>query len=65
MRIIIKHNQEAEMVITRSPLPQHQDNLPLPLFGGNFSVILHGFIRQNYHKNQSDPTWWWSKSSFF
>ena len=39
--------------ITCSPLPQHQGGLPLPLFGGNFLVILHDFIRQNYHKNQS------------
>ena len=27
---------ESYMGITRSPLPQHQANLPLPLFGGNF-----------------------------
>ena len=44
----------AYMVITRSPLPQHQGELPLPLFGGNFWVILHDCIRQNYHKNQSN-----------
>ena len=42
------------MGITRSLLPQHQGNLPLPLFGGNFSVILYDLFRQNYHKNQSD-----------
>ena len=38
------------MGINLSPLPQHQGNLPLPLFGGTFLVILHAFIIQNYHK---------------
>ena len=29
-------------------------NYHYPILGVLFSVILHGFIRQNYHKNQSD-----------
>ena len=28
------------MVITRSPLPQNNDNLPLPFFGGNYPIVL-------------------------
>ena len=27
------------MVITRSPLPQNNGNLPLTLFGGNFPIV--------------------------
>ena len=42
------------MEITRSLLPQNQGKLPSPLFGGNFWVILHDFIIQNYHKTQSN-----------
>ena len=42
------------MGITRSLLPQNQGKLPLPLFGGNFWVFLHDFIRQNYHKKWSN-----------
>ena len=30
-------------------------NYHYPFLGVLFSVILHDFIRQNYHKNQSDP----------
>ena len=41
------------MVNTRCLLPQHQVKLPLPLFGGNFWVVLHEFIRQKQQKNQS------------
>ena len=40
--------------MTHSLLPQRQGKIPLPLLGGKFSVILHDFIRKNYHKNQSD-----------
>ena len=38
------------MGITRSMLPKNQGKSPLPLFRGIFWVILHAFIRQNYHK---------------
>ena len=41
---------QQQMGITRSPLPHHQGKLPIPLFGGQFSVILHDFMRKNYHK---------------
>ena len=37
------------MGITRSPLHQNQGKVPLPLFGGFLKLILHYFIRQNYH----------------
>ena len=47
-------NPLAYMGTTRSPLPQNQGKLPLFLFCGIFGVILHDFIRQNYHKNQSN-----------
>ena len=30
----------AYMVITRSPSPQNNDNLPLPFFCGNYSIFL-------------------------
>ena len=28
------------MVITRSPLPQNNGNLPLPFFGGHYAIFL-------------------------
>ena len=34
------------MGITRSPLPQHQGKLSLPLLRVKVSVILHDFIRR-------------------
>ena len=44
------------MKITRFLLTQNQGKLPLPLLGVNFRVILHYFIRQNYHKNSQIVT---------
>ena len=44
------------MGITRSLLPQNQGELLLPRFGLIFRLILHGSIRQNYHKTVKSIT---------
>ena len=41
---IIREEEAKQLVVymgvTRSPLPKNNGNLPLPFFGGNYSIVL-------------------------